>query len=72
MCVHSLYYSNREIVVFHFIYLGMLWWSIVETKGRSLEELEEIFADPNPVNKSLEKHKVVLATGQGVKVDIDP
>ncbi|OBT85744.1 hypothetical protein VE02_05236 [Pseudogymnoascus sp. 03VT05] len=49
-------------LIFHFIYLGMLWWSIVETKGRSLEELEEIFADPHPVNKSLEKHKVVLAT----------
>lgn len=72
MCAHSVHHSNCKIVVFHFIYLGMLWWSIVETKGRSLEELEEIFLDPHPVKKSLEKYKIVLATGQGVKVDIDP
>lgn len=48
-----------------------MWWSIVETKGRSLEELEEIFADPHPVKKSMEKHKIVLVTGRGVKVGMD-
>lgn len=48
-----------------------MWWSIVETKGRSLEELQEIFSDPHPVKKSLEKHKVVLVEGQGVKVEMD-
>lgn len=72
MSAHSARYADREIVVFHFIYLGMLWWSIVETKGRSLEEMEEIFSDPHPVKRSLEKHKIVLAIGEGVKVDTDP
>ncbi|KFY28774.1 hypothetical protein V491_00295 [Pseudogymnoascus sp. VKM F-3775] len=57
-------------LIFHFVYLGMLWWSIVETKGRSLEELQEIFTDPHPVKKSLQKHKILLVAGQGVK-DVD-
>ncbi|KFY49222.1 hypothetical protein V496_10165 [Pseudogymnoascus sp. VKM F-4515 (FW-2607)] len=64
---HSAHYANREIVVFHFIYLGMLCRSIVETKGRSLGEMDEISSDPHPVKKPLEKYKIVLAIGQGVK-----
>lgn len=42
----------------------------METKGRSLEELQEIFTDPHPVKKSLQKHKILLVAGQGVK-DMD-
>lgn len=31
---------------------------IVETKDRTLEELDEVFSDPHPVKKSLEKRSV--------------
>jgi len=48
-----------------------MWWGIVETKGRSLEELEEIFADPHPVKRSLEKHKIIVVEGKGVKLEMD-
>ena len=30
-------------------------------QGRSLEEIDEIFADPHPVKASLRKQKVVVA-----------
>lgn len=30
----------------------------VETKDRTLEELDEVFSDPHPVKKSLEKRSV--------------
>ncbi|EXJ54382.1 hypothetical protein A1O7_09721 [Cladophialophora yegresii CBS 114405] len=42
-----------------FIYLFF-----VETKGRSLEEIDDIFADPHPVKASLRKQKVVVAVEQ--------
>lgn len=52
---------------FYFLYfavdlLGVLFIYLffVETKGRSLEEIDEIFADPYPVKASLRKQEVVV------------
>ncbi|KAF9266336.1 general substrate transporter [Marasmius fiardii PR-910] len=39
---------------------AMVWFFAVETKGRTLEELDEIFQSPNPVKASLAKHKVAI------------
>lgn len=33
-------------------------YSFVETKGRTLEEINEIFVAPNPKKKSLQRHVV--------------
>ncbi|KAF9498653.1 general substrate transporter [Pleurotus eryngii] len=38
----------------------MVYFFAVETKGRTLEELDEIFSDPHPVRASLAKKKVVI------------
>ncbi|KAF5333204.1 hypothetical protein D9611_002530 [Ephemerocybe angulata] len=38
----------------------VIWFCAVETKGRTLEELEEIFNDPHPVRKSLAKKRLAL------------
>jgi Na+/melibiose symporter-like transporter len=35
-----------------------MYLTVVETKGRSLEELEEIFEDPRPVKRSLQRYNV--------------
>lgn len=37
-----------------------IYFTFVETKGRSLEEIDDIFADPHPVKASLRKQKVVV------------
>lgn len=47
-----------------------MYFFIVETKQRSLEELEDIFSSPKPVKKSLEKRQVVIAE-EGVKMELD-
>lgn len=48
----------------------IIWWFIPETKGRTLEELDEIFAAKNPVRESLRK-KEVAVTNTGDVVDIN-
>lgn len=53
-------------LIIHFIELVAMYLTVVETKGRSLEELEEIFTARNPVKASLEKRKVVVERGVGV------
>jgi hypothetical protein len=45
-----------------------MYFTVVETKQRSLEELEEIFKDPKPVKKSLQEHEVLIADGRIQKV----
>ena len=57
-------------VVLHFVQLAVMYVSVVETKGRSIEELEEIFNDPHPVKRSLQKHEVVVRSGEGVKMEM--
>jgi len=42
-------------VLFNAFALVMIYFYFPETKGRTLEELDEIFTAPNPVKKSLEK-----------------
>ncbi|KAF8461994.1 general substrate transporter [Kalaharituber pfeilii] len=53
---------------FYFIYVGWnfcqvawIYFFFVETRGRSLEEINEIFKAPYPKNKSLEEHVFVLS-----------
>ena len=57
-------------LVFHFLQWVAMYFTIVETKGRSLEEIEEIFEDPKPVKKSLERHEVLIRHGVGVKEEL--
>ncbi|PFH51320.1 hypothetical protein AMATHDRAFT_59397 [Amanita thiersii Skay4041] len=38
----------------------VIWFCAVETKGRTLEELDEIFEDRHPVRASLAKRKVAI------------
>ncbi|THV08266.1 general substrate transporter [Dendrothele bispora CBS 962.96] len=47
----------------------MIYFFAVETRGRTLEELDEIFEDPNPVKASLRKQKVAVIEKAG-KVDV--
>jgi hypothetical protein len=47
-----------------------MYLTVVETKGRSIEEIEDIFNDPHPVKKSLQKHEVVVRSGEGVKIEM--
>lgn len=53
----------------HVLHWVLMYFVTVETKGRSLEELEEIFNDPHPVKRSKQKTTVIVATGVGVKAD---
>ncbi|KAF9057903.1 general substrate transporter [Panaeolus papilionaceus] len=47
----------------------VIYFCAVETKGRTLEELDEIFAAPNPVKESTSKHEIkIVETGD--KTDI--
>ncbi|RXG42838.1 hypothetical protein VDGE_20277 [Verticillium dahliae] len=52
----------------HVVHWLLMWFVSVETMGRSLEELEEIFNDPKPVKRSKQFNKVVVGSGVGVKV----
>jgi hypothetical protein len=45
----------------------IIWLCAVETKGRTLEELNEIFQDPHPVRASTTKHKIAIMEKEGVK-----
>jgi len=57
-------------VVLHFVQLAVMYLTVVETRGRSIEEIEEIFNDPHPVKRSLQKHEVVVKAGEGVKMEM--
>jgi hypothetical protein len=47
-----------------------MWAMVLETKGRSFEELDEIFRDARPVKKSKQRHEVVVKQGEGVKMEV--
>jgi hypothetical protein len=59
---------------FYILYLAIdalgivtIYFTFVETKGRTLEEIDEIFADPHPVRKSLQKREVIVSGGKEIK-----
>lgn len=43
-----------------FMGILVIYFTFVETRGRSLEEIDHIFADPHPVRASLTVQKVTL------------
>jgi len=51
--------------------IAVIYFCFVETKGRSLEEINEIFEDPHPVKASLRKRNVVVDTKEGVVVAVE-
>jgi Na+/melibiose symporter-like transporter len=55
-------------LVLHFIHNGMMWYSCVETKGRTLEEIDEIFNDPKPVKRSKQKTRIITEAGAGITI----
>ncbi|KAK0390525.1 hypothetical protein NLU13_0029 [Sarocladium strictum] len=55
-------------LVLHFVHNGLMWWSCVETKGRTLEEIDEIFNDPDPVKRSKQKTRIIAEAGQGIRI----
>lgn len=58
-------------LILHFVHNFLMWWSCVETKGRTLEEIDEIFNDPKPVKRSLQKTKIIANAGVGVQIKDD-
>ncbi|KAF7332365.1 MFS domain-containing protein [Mycena kentingensis (nom. inval.)] len=48
----------------------VVYFCVVETKGRTLEELEEIFSDPHPVRASLRKRKVAIVASKGEAIPV--
>lgn len=49
------YYFYLVFVAWDLIETAVIYFYFPETKGRTLEELEEVFSAPNPVTKSLQK-----------------
>jgi hypothetical protein len=52
---------------FYILYLAIdalgiaaIYFTFVETKGRTLEEIDEIFANLHPVKRSLQKREVIV------------
>ena len=58
-------------LIFHMVELVLLYFFAVETKGRSLEQIEEIFNAPKPVKKSMERTEVIVRKGEGVKMEME-
>jgi MFS family permease len=52
------YYFYLVFVFWDLIEAAVIYFFFVETKDRTLEELDEVFSAPNPVKKSLEKRSV--------------
>jgi MFS family permease len=49
------YWYYLVFVFWDLVEFAIIYFYFVETKNRTLEELNEVFNDPNPVKKSLEK-----------------
>ena len=54
-------------MVLHFLEFALMFFTLPETKGRSIEELNNVFNSRNPVKESLRKTTVVVRAGHGVK-----
>ncbi|KAG5743073.1 hypothetical protein H9Q70_014213 [Fusarium xylarioides] len=57
-------------LILHFVKWGMMYFALVKTKGRSLEEIDNIFKSPSPVKTSKQKHEVYIKEGAGVTADL--
>ncbi|KAJ6481655.1 hypothetical protein C8R45DRAFT_1002552 [Mycena sanguinolenta] len=47
---------------------AVIWFCAVETKGRTLEELDDIFEDPHPVAASLHKDRLREVQSENLKL----
>ncbi|KAL5351026.1 hypothetical protein ACLOAV_004600 [Pseudogymnoascus australis] len=56
-------------LILHAVQWLFMYLTVVETAGRSLEEIEEIFQDAKPVQKSLQRHNVIVTQGLGVSLE---
>jgi len=64
------YYFYLVFVAWDLIEFVVIYFFFVETKDRTLEELDEVFSDPHPVKKSLQKRSVqTVAATVGVDVN---
>lgn len=54
-------------MVFHFLEFALMFFTLPETKGRSIEELTHVFDSPNPVKESLRKTTVIVSEKDCVK-----
>jgi Na+/melibiose symporter-like transporter len=57
-------------LVLHALEWVAMYFSLVETKGRSLEEIDEIFKSAHPIKESLKRTEVVLEKERGVTVEV--
>jgi MFS family permease len=55
---HITFYFYLVFMAWDLIEAVVIYFFFVETKDRTLEELEEVFSDPHPVKKSLQKRSV--------------
>ncbi|KAG4437670.1 hypothetical protein IFR05_006832 [Cadophora sp. M221] len=63
------YYFYLVFVAWDLIEAIVIYFYFVETKDRTLEELDEVFSDPHPVKKSLQKRSVqTVANTMGVSM----
>jgi len=49
----------------------VICFCFIETKGRSLEEINDIFADPHPVKASLRRRNNVVDEKEGTVVAVE-
>ncbi|KAJ5462038.1 uncharacterized protein N7458_003590 [Penicillium daleae] len=54
-------------LVFHFMEFVFMFFTLPETKGRSIEELNHVFKSPNPVKESLKMTTVLIHEDDGAK-----
>ena len=64
------FWTYTIFLIFHAMQWLAMYFTIVETKGRSLEEVEELFGSSNPVKESKKRHEVVVRQGEGVKMEL--
>ncbi|OZJ01452.1 hypothetical protein BZG36_05558 [Bifiguratus adelaidae] len=50
-------------LIWNAIYIGIVYFTFPETKGRTLEELKEVFNASNPVKRSIAKRTVYVPKG---------
>lgn len=55
---HLTFYFYLVFMAWDLVEAVVIYFFFVETKDRTLEELDEVFSDPHPVKKSLQKRSV--------------